>query len=218
LLIENFDECYHCSTIHPEYSAIVAHATAESAASGPALEELKEIIREWEAEAKSGGFPVGWIETPPTSDHWSCRYPLRLGKKTLSVTGNLVAPFLGDFKDSDGGVSSFRLYPGSYIIAPCDYALTVQFLPANELFTDVCLTWFVNSSARSDHDFSVDDITALWTITTEQDNRIVELQQKGINSQAYVPGPYAPTEEYCEHFLKWYSLRLFSFISNSSER
>ncbi len=53
-------------------------------------------------------------------------------------------------------------------------------------------------------DFDVARVTWLWRVTTEADKAIVERNQQGVNSRYYVPGPYAPMENYCAWFVDWY--------------
>jgi Rieske 2Fe-2S family protein len=46
----------------------------------------------------------------------------------------------------------------------------------------------------------------VWDATNEQDRRLAEENQRGINSIAYQPGPYSPTAEFgVIDFIEWYS-------------
>ena len=44
------------------------------------------------------------------------------------------------------------------------------------------ITWLVNEDAREGKDYDLDDLTWPWDITTIADKRIIENNQKGINS------------------------------------
>ena len=44
--------------------------------------------------------------------------------------------------------------------------------------------------------------------TGRQDVRLCENNQRGVDSSAYQPGPYAPSEDGAEVFLKWYLKQL----------
>jgi len=49
----------------------------------------------------------------------------------------------------------------------------------------------------------------VWEATNRQDRDLVELQQSGVKSPAYEPGPYSPyTEGLVEKFCQWYLSRL----------
>jgi phenylpropionate dioxygenase-like ring-hydroxylating dioxygenase large terminal subunit len=44
-------------------------------------------------------------------------------------------------------------------------------------------------------EFQSDDAIRFWDLTNREDWNIVELSQAGIQSRAYVPGPYSSREE-----------------------
>ena len=53
-----------------------------------------------------------------------------------------------------------------------------------------------------------------WQLTSEQDWKICERQQRGVSSSAYGPGPYSAYKEYnVDSFVQWYVKRL-STVSN----
>ena len=55
-------------------------------------------------------------------------------------------------------------------------------------------------------DYSIDELTPVWTETNDQDRRIVEENAFGIRSPAYEPGPYAEVDEGgVMQFVEWYS-------------
>jgi len=55
----------------------------------------------------------------------------------------------------------------------------------------------------------VDDLTAFWRLTSEQDWELCERVQRGVRSTAYRPGPLSQTREYnLEAFLRWYVRQL----------
>jgi Rieske 2Fe-2S family protein len=40
-------------------------------------------------------------------------------------------------------------------------------------------------------------------VTSLADKRIIELNQQGVNSRYYVPGPYTPMEQHTQRFVEW---------------
>jgi phenylpropionate dioxygenase-like ring-hydroxylating dioxygenase large terminal subunit len=208
LMIENFDECYHCKSIHPQYTAVMAHALPESQGLPEGLHLLESYIGRWEEQTARRNHPVGRLDLAADYAHWGGRYPLTQGLQSQTMDGGLVAPLLGEFQQSDGGITSFRVYPASYVIASCDYALMVQFIPLAVDRTRVRLSWLVRNDARPGIDFDVDKLTELWRVTTEQDNAVVERNQAGVSSVFYEPGAYSEVEDYCERFLNWYLKQL----------
>jgi len=46
----------------------------------------------------------------------------------------------------------------------------------------------------------------VWAATNDQDRRIVEENQRGVNSPAFEPGPYSPLHEGgVTQFVEWYA-------------
>jgi Rieske 2Fe-2S family protein len=210
LLVENFEECYHCGANHPEYSAVAGHARPESTGSPQQLQTYYDYVAEWERQSSELGYPTGMVEPSDGQPLYCGRVPLVSGAQSQSEGGRLVAPLLGRVERSDGGVTSLGLYPTSYVIVPCDYAVLVQFLPKSVEETAVRLTWLVRSDAQAEVDYSLERLTWLWRITTEQDNRLVELNQLGVESRGYSPGRYSLMEDQCERFVEWYVRQLGS--------
>ena len=56
------------------------------------------------------------------------------------------------------------------------------------------MTWLVRADAVENVDYRVEDLIWLWKVTTDQDKKIVEDNQAGVNSRAYLPGPYSEVE------------------------
>jgi phenylpropionate dioxygenase-like ring-hydroxylating dioxygenase large terminal subunit len=210
LLVENFEECYHCGANHPEYTAVAAHARPESTGSPQQLQSYRDYVAEWERRTAGLGHPVGMVEPSDEQPLYCGRVPLVAGARSQSEGGELVAPLLGRAERSDGGVTSLGLYPTSYVIVPCDYAVLVQFLPLSIEETTVRLTWLVRSDAQAEVDYSLERLTWMWRVTTEQDNRLVELNQLGVESTGYSPGRYSLMEDQCERFVEWYVRQLRS--------
>jgi phenylpropionate dioxygenase-like ring-hydroxylating dioxygenase large terminal subunit len=204
LVIDNFDECYHCRSLHPEYSAVMAHALPEATGTATALEQFETEYSLWENRTSELGFPTGRSALKAGSSHWYGRYPLRQGMESQTLTGRRVAPFLGTFEISDGGASSCCVYPGSYVIASCDHAIMFQFLPIDARSTRAVISWLVSSDSLPRQHYDPDLLRQLWTITTEQDIAAINATQLGVESSAYSPGPYAVVEEYCTRFGQWY--------------
>jgi phenylpropionate dioxygenase-like ring-hydroxylating dioxygenase large terminal subunit len=211
LLMENFDECYHCHSLHPEYSLVMAHALPESIGSNKLIEEFEADYRSWEERLRVLGAPTGCQTLNKNTSHRYGRFPFRVGIASQTLDGRRVAPFLGEYTVSDGGISSFGIYPTSCVLASCDHAVAFRFAPANSESTLVHVDWLVQKGALAGRDFALDSLSALWTVTMEQDIAAVEANQQGVASTGYQPGPYALAEEYCALFCEWYLHRMRSF-------
>ena len=135
---------------------------------------------------------------------FSFRYALYDGVKTGARGGKPVAPLMGAFTGYDGGVTSTHLGPASFFIAYADHAVLYRFIPRTALTCEMEVAWLVRGGARAGVDYRLDELTWLWTVTSEADKRITEENQKGVNSLYYQPGPYAPVEQNAIRYVAWY--------------
>ena len=63
--------------------------------------------------------------------------------------------------------------------------------------------WLVRADARAGADYDPERLTWLWRVTSVADKRIIELNQQGINSRSYQPGPYSAMEQHTQRFVEW---------------
>jgi Rieske 2Fe-2S family protein len=90
-----------------------------------------------------------------------------------------------------------------------DHIVTFSTIPLSPTTTLVRTKWLVHKDAVEGVDYTVENLTAVWNATNDQDRRLVEESQKGAESRAYQPGPYSPyTETLVEKFTNWYIGRL----------
>jgi Rieske 2Fe-2S family protein len=116
---------------------------------------------------------------------------------------------LGGFTRADLGGLSFWTQPNSWHHFMSDHIVTFSAIPLSPEETLVRTKWMVHRDAKEGIDYTVDNLTAVWNATNEQDRRLVELSQQGVGSDAYEPGPYSPyTEGLVEKFCEWYIGRL----------
>jgi Rieske 2Fe-2S family protein len=202
LVAENFFECYHCLPSHPELTQVMSYVRAFDS---PALAAARrEYTAKWEAAARALGHVVGANKREDGPRHTICRIPIREGFLTQSRDGRPVAPLMGDFKAYDGGVTAIQFFPINWLVADNDYAMLVRFAPLDVQATEVEITWLVHQDAVEGRDYRVDEITWLWRKTMEEDKKITEDNQAGVNSRFYRPGPHSKEEQSVGGFLDWY--------------
>jgi Rieske 2Fe-2S family protein len=202
LVTENYQECYHCRPAHPEFARF--HAT----------EKPEEEVAELRAEARQRWAAMG-IEIP-TVTHWpggsapgqegvSCfhdaTYP---GAVTGSEDGRPVAPLMGDFRDYDGGFTYAEVGPASFFLAYSDYGVMYLFVPRDVQRTDMEVVWLVREDAREGVDYDRARLVWMWDVTSLADKKIIDHNQKGVNSRYYRPGPYGPMEATTRSLSEWY--------------
>lgn len=201
LATENYQECYHCTPAHPEFSRW--HATEKPD------EEVEELRAEAAGRAKAMGIEVPsvneWPYGPPGQEmndaSYDATYP---GSVTGSESGDPVAPLMGDFTDYDGGFCYADVGPASFFLAYPDHGLMYLFIPRGPQKTDMEIVWLVAEGAREGVDYELSTLTWLWDVTSIADKRIIDENQKGVNSRYYRPGPYGPMESQTRSFAEWY--------------
>jgi len=201
LAVENYMECYHCGPAHQEYSRF--HLYARPAALN---READERVR---LRARTLGVTIREV------DHWglaalpgqeaadSTRSALAEGAVSGSEDGRALAPLMGEFSDYDGGVTFFDVGLTSNFLAYPDHGLIYRFVPRSVGSTDMEVIWLVRADAREGTDYDLARLTWLWKVTSIADKRIIELNQQGISSRYYEPGPYSEMELHTRRLVEW---------------
>ncbi len=198
LAVENYMECYHCGPAHEEYSRF--HLYARPAA----------LNHEADARVRARAAALGLaIEE---ASHWGAggnesaaclRSALAEGTVSGSEDGRPLAPLMGQFRDYDGGVTFFDVGLTSDFLAYPDHGLIYRFIPRSVDSTDMEVIWLVRAGACAGVDYDPARLTWLWQVTSVADKRIIELNQQGINSRYYEPGPYSEMEQDTRRLTEW---------------
>ena len=204
LVIENYHECYHCGPAHREYSRRHVFSRPQPQREGPdrALYERDGAL----------GIPLGEADfyakdAAPGQECADCgRSALFEGFKTGSRDGRPLAPLMGLFKgkDFDGGFSFLDVGPTSNFVAYPDHGVMYRTAPLTVDRTAFELFWLVDGDAVEGRDYQVDELVWMWDWTSTEDKKIVELNQAGVNSAYFEPGPYTPMEEDTQRYVDWY--------------
>jgi Rieske 2Fe-2S family protein len=202
LAVENYVECYHCAPSHPEYARL--HANEQPRA------KIAELNAQMEERAAALGLTI------PNQDHWGLaaesgeeatycvRYAMLRGAVTGSPDGQAVAPLMGAFKGYDGGSTFIHVGPASFFLAYPDHGLIYRFIPRTVQRSELEVIWLVRGDAREGVDYDRDRLTWLWKVTSDADKRIIENNQRGVNSRYYEPGPFSIMESQERRFIEWY--------------
>jgi Rieske 2Fe-2S family protein len=202
LAVENYMECYHCTPAHPEFAKRHVYAR-------PAESNL-EAERAGRSRAEALGIVV------PDLDRYGCasdpggesvavmRSALHDGIVSATDDGRPVAPLMGAFRAADGNSTYFDIGPLSDFLAYPDHGVIYRFIPKNALHTDMEVIWLVHQDAVEGVDYELGRLTWLWKTTSAEDKKIVEMNQAGVNSRFFSPGPYSLQESYAARFVDWY--------------
>jgi phenylpropionate dioxygenase-like ring-hydroxylating dioxygenase large terminal subunit len=202
LAVENYMECYHCSPAHPEFAS--RHVYARPA------EQAAELERAGRTRAEALGIVV------PDIDRYGCasgggresvavmRSALHDGVVSATDDGRSVAKLMGSFAAPDGNSTYFDIGPISDFLAYPDHGVIYRFIPRSADHTEMEVIWLVHRDAVEGVDFDIERLTWLWKTTSAQDKKIVEMNQAGVNSRFFEPGPYSLQETYAARFVDWY--------------
>jgi phenylpropionate dioxygenase-like ring-hydroxylating dioxygenase large terminal subunit len=201
LATENYQECYHCTPAHPEFSRW--HATEKPDAE---VADLRAAAAE-RALAMGIEIPLveDWPYAGPGQEMADCSYDATYpGSVTGSEDGQPVAPLMGEFSEYDGGFCYADVGPASFFLAYPDHGMMYLFIPRTAQKTDMEILWLVAENAREGVDYDLAKLTWLWDVTSIADKLIIDQNQQGVNSRYYRPGPYGPMETQTRSFTEWY--------------
>jgi Rieske 2Fe-2S family protein len=217
LVWENNRECFHCNANHPQYiKANFDHYNTDDTT--PAIRErIATAVQRSEAKWAANGLAVSHKQTGMTTfpdaerNIWysANRTALVEGWVSESMDGTQVAPLMGDYPDADVGTLRMRTLPNFWNHSSCDHSVSTRLLPAGPELTTIRVWWLVDEEAVEGRDYDLKKMTPFWQLTSEQDWEICERQQRGVNTSAYVPGPYSTYKEYnVDAFVRWYLKQL----------
>jgi phenylpropionate dioxygenase-like ring-hydroxylating dioxygenase large terminal subunit len=201
LAIENYEECYHCASAHPEY-AVMHTLMVDHRRRGHLQKNMIERIescglKNLEIDKLDGRAPPGEM------GYSYSRTALFEGYKTGSKEGLPVAPLLGELTDYDGGASDFAFGQFSFLLVYSDHAVVYVFFPIDHENCKCVVYWMVRGDAEEGKDYDVDKLTWLWEVTTHADKEIVVNNAKGIKSRYYKPGPFSEQESAERSWVEW---------------
>ncbi|MEB8386434.1 aromatic ring-hydroxylating dioxygenase subunit alpha [Rhodobacteraceae bacterium KMM 6894] len=201
LALENYLECYHCAPAHQEYSR--SHTLKSP-------QEMAALLPAMAKRAVAAGLPDQTLDLTGENaiafgtEVFYRRYPLFEGYKTGSKTGAPLAPLLGQLTDFDGGATDLELGILNYLLVYSDHVVGYRFIPRDVQNTDIEVVWMVRKDAEEGRDYSKEDVTWLWHVTSQDDERIIRHNQAGVNSNFFVPGPLAEMEWAINDFYEFY--------------
>ncbi|NVO56239.1 aromatic ring-hydroxylating dioxygenase subunit alpha [Rhodobacteraceae bacterium B1Z28] len=201
LAVENYLECYHCAPAHQEYSR--SHTLKSP-------QQMEALLPAMYERAVAAGLPnqvldlTGEHALSPGSEVYYRRYPLYEGFKTGSKMGEPLAPLLGNLTDYDGGATDIVLGILNYFLIYSDHVVGYRFVPRTIQETDIQVVWMVRKDAEEGRDYNSEDLTWLWHVTSQDDERIIRHNQAGVNSHFFEPGPLADMEWAINDFYRFY--------------
>ncbi len=206
LAVENYMECYHCTPAHPEFAKRHVYARAAELnvdlerAGRTRAEALGIVVPDVDRYGRAAGKGLESVAV--------MRSALHHGFFSATDDGRTAGRLMGSFSASDGNSTYFDIGPISDFLAYPDHGVIYRFVPKTVDHTEMEVIWLVHQDAVEGVDYDVGRLTWLWKTTSAEDKKIVEMNQAGVDSRFFVPGPYSLQETYAARFVDWYLAEL----------
>ena len=216
LVWENNRECYHCRGSHPE---LCRTWSDEATLNGVNHADTNpEFLTHW-ARCEAAGLPSRFL-LHESGQYRTARIPLLRDAESFTMSGQqAVARPLGGIAEPQIGSMLLFHYPSSWNHLLRDHAVTFRVTPLGPQETQLTTQWLVHKDAIEGVDYDLKTLTEVWDATNDEDRRLVEEAQRGINSPAYEPGPYAGAQENgVTQFVEWYCRSMAERLETMPER
>ena len=165
ILTENYQECYHCSTIHPQFCEI-----------SPPKSGANYV-------PDGGAWVGGWMEIREG-----------MSTMSLDGTTEAV-PLRGLSGESLHQVIYASIFPNVLLSLHPDYVMTHRLTPLAADRTRIDCTWSFAPESFDQSEFDPAFAIEFWDITNEQDWKACESVQRGLSSPHAIPGPLSQEED-----------------------
>ncbi len=175
VILENYNECYHCGPVHPELCDVV-----------PAFR-------------LQGGAGLDWDNGVPH----------RPGADTYSMTGISKRASFPRLNEEERVKHKGELvYPNLMLSLSREHAVAFRLWPQGPERTLIVCEFLFHPDEIAKADFDATDVVKFWDITNRQDWDICERVQRGMHSQVFEHGYYAPMEDMSLDIRRYVSERL----------
>lgn len=179
LICENYSECYHCPSAHPQ------------------LARLTELIGRSERAIEAGDcFNGGPMR-------------LRDGVETMSGSGRSPLTRIAGLSDAEARlVNYYVIYPTLLLSPHPDYVMVHLLWPLAPDRTRIVCDFLVSVADAARGAAELADVTGFWDVTNRQDWQLCERVQAAAGSRGFLPGPYQTSEDCVHTFDRWYADRM----------
>jgi Rieske 2Fe-2S family protein len=124
---------------------------------------------------------------------------------SMTIGGERCAPLLPGLSEQwRGKVLYYTVFPSAFVSLHPDYVLIHRAKPIAPQRTEILCDWYFHPRAIAMSQFDPKPAIEFWDLTNRQDWDLCANAQKGINSPAFVPGPYAEIESQLAAFDREY--------------
>ena len=215
LVMENNRECYHCAGSHP--------ALCRTFSDDPYLVGSDDSLGSpagaaHVARCEAAGLPSRFLIDD--DEQWRLvRIPFVGDGVSYTMDGKAAAPLIPGMPFANAGSLLFFYYPNTWNHFLSDSVLHFRILPLSATTSEVTSYWLVHKDAIEGRDYDLNRLTEVWIATNDEDRRVVEENQLGINSPAYEPGPYSRAHESgVSQFIDWYLRKMTRSVSGEGAK
>lgn len=177
LIFQNYNECLHCPTMHPELSQVL-----------PFTSGANDLVR--------GSFLGGYMQIRPPNESATLN-----GRACgIRISTKITA-------EETHRAYYYSLMPNMLLSIHPDYANYYIIHPLSANKTRVESEWLFPKETLADANNNIQSAIEFWDLTNRQDWNIVERNHLGITSRRYVPGPYSPRESIPAAWDRYYLTR-----------
>lgn len=203
LVWENNRECYHCGGNHP---GLCRAFSDDPLVTGASSTDIPDTLQKHYERMAAQNIPSRF-QAASDFQYRVARAPLLPGARSFTMDLKpAVWRHMGRVSDEYAGTLMKYHYPTTWNHFLSDHAIVFRVTPLSATETQVTTKWLVHKDAVEGRDYDMKRLTEVWIDTNDEDRRVVEDNQKGINSPAYEPGPYSSLHEAgVMEFVEWYA-------------
>jgi Rieske 2Fe-2S family protein len=172
LIVENYQECFHCPNIHPELCTVSPPASGEN------------------YTGHDGLWVGGWQDLMPHAATMSL---------TGATGARLLRNLRGEARRR---IDYLGLLPNMLVSLHPDYVMTHRIDPVAPGRTAVECQWLFAPEDVAADGFDPSFAVDFWDLTNRQDWAACEAVQRGVSSRGYVPGPFSKDEDAVAQFVR----------------
>jgi len=183
VIAENYSECYHCPSIHPELNRITFYRDSYN-------------YKFFMHDGKKGQYNGGWMV-------------LAEGCQSMTLTGKSNRPPLKGLGEEDRRrIYYYLIFPNMFFSLHPDYLMVHTVWPEGPTSSAVECEWLFDRDVLSSEGFYGDDAIQMWDMINRQDWEACELTQLGVQSKGYRQGRYSEIEGMVHDFDRFYLKRM----------
>ncbi|TLZ73435.1 MAG: aromatic ring-hydroxylating dioxygenase subunit alpha [Methanobacteriota archaeon] len=183
ILVENYQECYHCAPIHPDLNRITPYFSGE--------------VHDYFVDgARMTPFSGGYMEFAKDFE-------------SMTWSGYTNRPPLTGMTDVDRRrIYYYAIFPNLFFSLHPDFLMIHRTWPHSPDRSTVECEFYFDAAAMDAPDFDPSDAVELWDLINRQDWAVCEREMKGVRSRSFKGGRYSEQEPQVYDFDEYVRRRL----------